>query len=73
MANKKPDAAATEADQSDEETGNSHRAPERSPAEPIAAIPDPIFATDEQGNDRPMSGGSFVRQADGTLIRNPEA
>lgn len=40
---------------------------------PPPAIPDPIFATDDEGRDRPMSGGSFIRQPDGTLTRNPEA
>ena len=40
---------------------------------PPPAIPDPIFATDDAGRDRPMSGGSFIRQADGTLIRNEDA
>lgn len=42
--------------------------------EPVpAAIPDPIVALDEHGNERPLSGGSFIRQADGTLTRNMEA
>lgn len=40
---------------------------------PLPKMPDPIFAQDEEGLDRPMSGGSFIRQADGTLTRNPEA
>lgn len=40
---------------------------------PLPDIPDPIFALDEDGQDRPMSGGSFIRLEDGTLIRNPEA
>ncbi len=40
---------------------------------PPPAIPAPIFATDDEGRDRPMSGGSFIRQADGTLIRNEDA
>jgi len=30
---------------------------------------DPIFATGPDGEMRPMSGGSFIRQADGTLVR----
>jgi hypothetical protein len=60
MATKKPDATA-----SDGEQGNA-------PA-PLPKMPDPIFAQDEDGRDRPMSGGSFVRQGDGTLTRNPEA
>jgi hypothetical protein len=38
-----------------------------------AAIPDPIVALNEHGNERPLSGGSFIRQADGTLTRNMEA
>lgn len=42
--------------------------------EPVpAAITDPIVALDEHGNERPLSGGSFIRQADGTLTRNMEA
>jgi len=36
-------------------------------------LPDPIVAVEEDGTHRPMSGGSFIRQDDGTLIRNPEA
>ena len=60
MANKKPDPAATSADQA-------------SDTAPVAAMPDPIFAQDKDGRDRPMSGGSFTRQSDGTLTRNLEA
>lgn len=42
--------------------------------EPVrAAIPDPIVALDEHGHERPLSGGSFIRQPDGTLTRNMEA
>jgi hypothetical protein len=44
-----------------------------SEAEAPPAIPDPIVAVDDDGTERPMSGGSFIRQSDGTLIRNPEA
>lgn len=40
---------------------------------PAPAIPDPITATDDAGTMRPLSGGSFIRQADGTLTRNQEA
>lgn len=36
---------------------------------PPPEIPEPIFATDDTGRDRPMSGGSFIRQSDGTLRR----
>lgn len=36
-------------------------------------IPDPIVAIGPDGEERPMSGGSFIRQDNGTLIRNPEA
>lgn len=39
----------------------------------LPAMPDPIFAQDDEGRDRPMSGGSFTRQSDGTLTRNLEA
>lgn len=42
-------------------------------ATPAPVTPEPIFARDAEGLDRPMSGGSFIRQEDGTLIRNPEA
>ncbi len=37
------------------------------------AIPQPIIATDADGAQRPQSGGSFIRQSDGTLTRNLEA
>lgn len=37
------------------------------------AMPDAIITTDAEGVQRPMSGGSFIRLEDGTLIRNPEA
>lgn len=40
--------------------------------DPVIADPDiaePIFATSPGGEIRPMSGGSFIRQADGTLVR----
>lgn len=48
--------------------------PANGEVEPVpAAIPDPIVALDEHGNERPLSGGSFIRQADGTLTRNMEA
>lgn len=48
--------------------------PAITPVEPApAAIPDPIVALDEHGNERPLSGGSFIRQPDGTLTRNMEA
>lgn len=60
MANKKPDPAPT-GDAQDK------------PAAPLPAMPDPIFAQDKDGRDRPMSGGSFTRQSDGTLTRNLEA
>lgn len=40
---------------------------------PPPANPEPIFVTDEDGVARPLLGGSFVRQPDGTLIRNQEA
>ncbi|KAK0339387.1 hypothetical protein LTR94_034728, partial [Friedmanniomyces endolithicus] len=42
-------------------------------AAPLPDIPEPIFAQDKEGQHRPMSGGSFIRLEDGTLIRNPEA
>lgn len=35
---------------------------------PSVAIPDPIVATDADGMERPLSGGSFVR-IDGKLVR----
>lgn len=38
-----------------------------------AAIPQPTIATDADGAERPQSGGSFIRQSDGTLTRNLEA
>lgn len=60
MANKKSDPAASDADQ------GSAQAPQ-------STMPDPIFAQDKDGRDRPMSGGSFTRQSDGTLTRNLEA
>lgn len=51
---------------------NLHRVSDEAAA-PTPAIPDPIFAQDNEGQHRPMSGGSFIRLEDGTLIRNPEA
>lgn len=40
---------------------------------PQPTMPEPIFATDDEGQHRPMSGGSFIRLEDGTLIRSTEA
>lgn len=42
-------------------------------ADPAPAIPEPDIATDSEGQQRPMSGGSFIRQPDGSIVRNPEA
>lgn len=36
-------------------------------------LPEPVTAIEADGTHRPMSGGSFIRLEDGTLIRNPEA
>ncbi|PZQ20465.1 MAG: hypothetical protein DI569_15470 [Sphingopyxis macrogoltabida] len=38
-----------------------------------AQIPDPIVSADADGIERPLCGGSFIRQSDGTLTRNQEA
>ncbi|MDZ7894986.1 MAG: hypothetical protein U5M50_08600 [Sphingobium sp.] len=35
-------------------------------------IPDPVTAVGEDGRHRPMSGGSFIRQSDGTLVRSDD-
>lgn len=62
--------------------GTTPETPETAAADAVAVIaetpaaepiPDPIVAVDDDGNERPMSGGSFIRLEDGTLIRNPEA
>lgn len=42
-------------------------------ADALPAIPEPDIATDSEGQQRPMSGGSFIRQPDGSIVRNPEA
>jgi len=36
------------------------------------AIPEPITAIGDDGLHRPMSGGSFIRQSDGTLVRSDD-
>lgn len=36
-------------------------------------IPEPIVAIEADGAHRPLSGGSFIRQPDGSITRNPEA
>jgi hypothetical protein len=68
MATKKPEATANDADTRLNLTPVSDEG-----AAPLPTMPDPIFAQDKDGRDRPMSGGSFTRQSDGTLTRNLEA
>jgi hypothetical protein len=45
----------------------------KSAVAPLPEIPEPIVAPGGEDGDRPMSGGSFIRLEDGTLIRNTEA
>lgn len=42
------------------------------PVTELPAIPEPITAIDADGQHRPMSGGSFIRQSDGTLVRSDD-
>lgn len=42
--------------------------PPSAPAAPDPAIPDPIVAKDADGQERPLSGGSFIC-IDGKLVR----
>lgn len=71
VSNKVPEAKSPSADRQ-----ASTPPAARTPAvqTPVAgATPDPIVTTDAAGAQRPLSGGSFRRQGDGTLIRNQEA
>lgn len=81
MAKKPTDAASGDNEQvnaaagadASAATGDAAASPADAAAAPLPDIPEPIFAQDKEGQHRPMSGGSFIRLEDGTLIRNPEA